>query len=63
MAKPKNDKVRELFTEIGCVMEDASLLALVWRAEDKLDVIARYREISDAHEKIGELLLQIDGAS
>ena len=63
MAKPAQDEVRKLFTEIGCIMEDASLIALVWSSTDNLDVRARYRTISEVHEKIGELLLQIDSAS
>ena len=63
MAKPTNDDIRRLFTEIGCVMEDASLIALVWGADDEIDVTARFRKISDAHEKISQLLLQIDSAN
>ena len=62
MAKPTNDKVRRLFTEIGCIMEDASLIALVWKANDEFDVRKRFQKISDAHEKIGQLLLQIGSA-
>ena len=30
MAKPTNDDIRKLFTEIGCIMEDVSPIALVW---------------------------------
>ncbi len=55
MAKPVHDDVRKLFTEIGCIMEDASLIAIVWSSTDNLDVRARFREISDAREKIGQL--------
>lgn len=62
MAKPSNDEVRELFTEIGCIMEDASLIALVWGADDEIDVTARYQKILDAQEKISQLLLQIESA-
>lgn len=60
MTNDTDDDVRELYTEIGCIMEDASLIALLWRAEDGLDVAARYREMSNAHAKIGEFLLQIN---
>ncbi len=45
MAKSTNDDIRKLFTEIGCIMEDASLIALVWGADDELNVRARYRKI------------------
>lgn len=63
MANNTDNDVRRPFTEIGCIMEDASLIALLWSADDELDMLARYREISDAHAKIGELLKQIDSAS
>lgn len=63
MTHNTDDDVRRLFTEIGCIMEDASLMALLWKTEDGLDVAARYREISNAHAKIGELLKRIDIAS
>jgi hypothetical protein len=59
MTKATDDEVRRLFTEIGCIMEDASLVALVWRTYDKLDAQARYRKVSDAHAEIGKLLAQI----
>lgn len=62
MANQNDDEVRRLFTEIGCIIEDASLAALVWRDEN-LDIEARYRQISDAHAKIGELLTKINEAS
>jgi hypothetical protein len=61
MTKAKDDEVRKLFTEIGCIMEDASLVALVWGDDDKLNTHARYRTVIDAHAKISELLAQIDG--
>lgn len=59
MANDKDNEVRRLFTEIGCIMEDASLSALVLGDRNDLDVKARYRQISDVHTKIGELLSQI----
>ena len=49
MAKPDIDEIRRLFTEIGCIMEDASLLALVWNPGDRLDIQARFQKLSDAH--------------
>jgi hypothetical protein len=53
MTKAKDNEVRELFTQIGCIMEDASLIALVWGTDGEWDVAARYREISAAHNKMG----------
>ena len=60
MTKATNDEVRKLFTQIGCIMEDASLIALVCKADDKLNTQGRYRMVLDAHAKISELLTQID---
>lgn len=62
MAKPANDDVRKLFTQIGCVMEDASIVALIWRDGDGLDPQARLQILSDAHAEIGDLLAQIEKA-
>jgi hypothetical protein len=59
MTKATNDEVRKLFTQIGCIMEDASVAALLWKDGDALDVAARYWEISDVHAKISELLSRI----
>ena len=58
MTNDTDDEVRRLFNDIGCIMEDASLIALVWR-DANLDLEARYRQISAAHIKIGERLTQI----
>lgn len=63
MAKLADDKVRKLFTEIGCIMEDASIEALVWKDGDGLDLRARFNILSDAHLAIGDLLTQIDRVS
>ena len=54
-------KLRGLFTEIGCIMEDASLTALVWEHHDTRSLIDRAAELRDAHCKIGGLLDTIEG--
>lgn len=63
MAKPADDEVRKLFTEIGCIMEDASLVALIWGDADGLDPRARLQSLSGAHTEIGHLLAQIEKTS
>lgn len=63
MAKPANYDVRNLFTEIGCIMEDASVVALVWSSKDELDIRARFHRLSDAHKNIGDLLSLIATAA
>ena len=59
MAKLETDDLCRLCTEIGCIMEDACLVALVWDAGDGLGVQARIKKLSDAHSEIGILLSQI----
>jgi hypothetical protein len=44
-------------------VRNASLIALVWAANQALNVKTRCRKVSGAHEKNAELLLQIDTAS
>ena len=60
MAKLETDDLRRLCTEIGCIMEDASLAALVWDPGDRLGVQARIKKLSDTHSEIGILLSQIE---
>lgn len=62
MAKPANYELRKLFTDIGCIMEDASVVALIWRDGDGLDPRARLLSLSDAHATIGDLLARIEKA-
>ena len=62
MANPANDEVRKLFTEIGCIMEDASIIALILRDGDGFDMPVRLKSISNAHAEIGDLLAQIEKA-
>ena len=62
MAKLAKCEVRKLFTEIGCIMEDASLVALVWKDGDGLDPRTRLQILLDAHTEIGVLLAQIEQA-
>lgn len=62
MAIPANDEARKLFNEIGCIMEDASVVALMWRDGDGLDLRARLQSLLDAHAEIGNLLANIEKA-
>ena len=52
----EEQKLRRLFTEIGCIMEDASVTALVWERGDKRSVKDRAAELQDACNKISGLL-------
>jgi hypothetical protein len=49
-------KFREICNEIGCIMEEASVVALVWVEGDGLSLEHRLEVLRDAHTKIGTLL-------
>jgi len=50
MTKATDDEVRKLFTEIGCIMEDASVAVLIWKDGDALDAAVQFREIYREHD-------------
>jgi hypothetical protein len=52
------EHIRALCTEIGSVIEDASVVALVWNESDGLSIKARVQRLQDAHAEIGRLLDQ-----
>ena len=53
-------ELRKLFTDIGCIMEDASVTALVWRRDDTRSISDRATELRVAYNKIGALLDTVD---
>lgn len=53
------ENVRKHFTEIGCIMEDASAVALIWDASDPISLPDRYRRLSAAYNQIGIALEKI----
>lgn len=59
MEKKSDDDVRALFVQIGCVMEDASVVALIWNAADALTPKDRLKQLTQAHDQIGEALQNI----
>lgn len=59
MDEKSNDHVRALFTQIGCFMEDASVVALIWDAADALTPKDRLERLTQAHHQIGETLQHI----
>ena len=56
------DDVRAQFTKIGCIMEDASVTALIWDAVSSLTVDDRYQRLLDAHRHIQTALKKIKSA-
>ena len=56
----EEDEVRRLFTEIGCLMEDASIVALIWSGDDGLNARQRLDELKAANQAIAGKLAEID---
>ena len=59
MDKHAIEDVRAHFTVIGCIMEDASLVALVWDDTSTESVKIRYQQLKKAHRKIDTALQSI----
>ena len=59
MTKQSNDHIRTLFTEIGCIMEDASVIALIWDDADPMPAQDRYRALLRANDKIDAALKNV----
>lgn len=53
-------ELRELFTGIGCIMEDVGVTALVWKHDDKRPEPNRAAELRRAHDEIGTILDKIE---
>lgn len=49
-------KIREICTEIGCVMEEASVVALVWVEGDGWSLEHRLALLRQTHAEIGAIL-------
>jgi hypothetical protein len=59
MVKQTDDKARVHFTHIGCIMEDASVVALIWDPADNTTLQSRYERLLETHRQIEEALQQI----
>ena len=55
-------ELRGLFTEIGSIMEDASVTALVWERGDKRSISDRAGELRGAYQNIGTLIDTIEAS-
>lgn len=52
--------IRQICAEIGTIMEDASVVALIWTKDDDKSIAERLQLLWDAHLQIGTLLRQAD---
>jgi hypothetical protein len=62
MAKQVDEEVRTHFTDIGCIMEDGSSVALIWDASDLISLPDRYERLVAAYNQIGAALEKIKAA-
>lgn len=56
MDKATDDRNRKICSQIGTIMEDVSVVALVWHNDDGLNPADRLHKIRHAHTEIGRLL-------
>ncbi len=60
MNSDTNDQIRQICTEIGTIMEDASVVALIWKKDGDVSIPERLQLLRDAHLQIGMLLTQAE---
>jgi hypothetical protein len=53
-------RIRQICTEIGTIMEDMSVVALIWTKDDDVSIAERLQLLRDAHRQIGTLLKQAE---
>lgn len=58
MNSDAEDQIRQIYTEIGIIMEDASVVALIWRKDADVSIAERLQLLRDAHLQIGTLIRQ-----
>lgn len=62
MDEQSNMDIRAVFTEVGCIMEDASIIALIWDRANPMPTQDRYQQLLEAHGRIGVALSTIKSA-
>ena len=60
MDENSEGQIRTLFMQIGILMEDTSMIALIWRDSDRLTTGDRLARVRAANENIGVLVSQIE---
>lgn len=56
MDSDKENQIRQICTEIGIIMEDASVVALIYPEGDDMSTTKRLQLLRDAYLQIGTLL-------
>lgn len=60
MADISDDQIRTLFMQIGIIMEDTGMVALIWRDSDRLTTGDRLTRVTAANESIGALVSELE---
>lgn len=60
MNNDTENHIRQICKEIGTIMEDASVVALIWRKDGDVSIPERLQLLRDAHLQIGTLIRQAE---
>ena len=60
MNSDTENHIRQICTEIGIIMEDASVVALIWPKDGNAGMSDRLKSLRDAHLQIATLLKQAE---
>jgi len=53
-------RIRQICTEIGVIMEDISVVALIWAKDGDVSIAERLQLLRDAYLQIGTLIKQAE---
>jgi hypothetical protein len=60
MDEQSMNRVKGLFTEVGCILEDVSVVALIWDDANPMSAGDRYQALLTAKHEIGAALKSIE---
>lgn len=60
MDSDTENHIRQICAEIGTIMEDASVVALIWTEDGEVCIAERLQLLRDAHLQIGTLIKQAE---
>lgn len=60
MDSDTENQIRQICTEVGIIMEDASVVALIWPKEGDVTIPERLQLLRGAHLQIGTLIRQAE---
>ena len=60
MDSGRENHIRQICTEIGAIMEDTSVVALIWTKDADVCISERLQMLREAHLQIGMLIRQAE---